>query len=95
MIRTVYVRTKKNVCVINVFGREQKLEFEDHDEEPTYEEEEYESLTQLTLRIPESIDLKLRQLGTQLDPPTNRQGAINYILFMYYQMEFFNVENLK
>ena len=44
-----------------------------------------EEIIQLTLRIPEEYDSKLRELGAQL--VSNRQGAINYILNLYFTKE--------
>jgi hypothetical protein len=43
--------------------------------------------TQLTLRIPEFYDSKLRLLGAELPNQTNRQGAINHILNLYFSKE--------
>ena len=49
--------------------------------------EEADPTTQLTLRIPEFYDSKLRMLGAQLPNQTNRQGAINHILNLYFTKE--------
>lgn len=51
-------------------------------------EEEEEVLTQLTLRIPEIYDRALRELGARMEIPTNRQGAINYILYLYFDKQY-------
>lgn len=53
------------------------------------EEEERIQTIQLTLRIPEYYDRKLREVGIDQHPPTNRQGAINYILDLYFTKEYF------
>jgi hypothetical protein len=82
-----------NVYVTSVYGKELKLEFEEDESCEGFEENE--PLVQLTLRIPESVDISLRELGVQLDPPTNRQGAINYILFLYYQKAFADASSMK
>jgi len=50
-------------------------------------EEVPEPTLQLTLRIPEFYDKKLRLLGAQLPEQTNRQGAINHILNLYFNKE--------
>jgi len=50
-------------------------------------EEEPDPTTQLTLRIPEYYDMKLRVLGAELPNQTNRQGAINHILNLYFSKE--------
>lgn len=50
-------------------------------------DEEPDPTTQLTLRIPEYYDAKLRLLGAELPNQTNRQGAINYILNLYFSKE--------
>jgi len=50
-------------------------------------EEEPDPTTQLTLRIPEYYDAKLRVLGAELINQTNRQGAINHILNLYFSKE--------
>lgn len=52
------------------------------------EYEEPDPTVQLTLRIPEYYDRKLREIGITQEPPTNRQGAINHILNLYFQKEF-------
>ena len=59
-------------------------EFEEFEEEF----EENEILKQLTLRIPEQYDRELRELGARMEIPTNRQGAINYILFLYFDKKY-------
>ena len=41
---------------------------------------------QITLRISDDIDEKLRETGHSLQ--TNRQGAISHILQMYYMKEY-------
>lgn len=51
------------------------------------EEELPDPTTQLTLRIPETYDSKLRILGAELPNQTNRQGAINHILNLYFSKE--------
>ena len=57
-------------------------------EEFEEEFEEEEVLTQLTLRIPEIYDRELRELGARMEIPTNRQGAINYILHLYFDKQY-------
>lgn len=47
---------------------------------------EFEEYTiQVTLRVTENMDKKLRTLGAEL--VSNRQGAINHILDLYFSKE--------